>query len=235
MKLLLQKGSHYLHFLPVTFSTSKFNVYYSRPYGEPETDIKFPYEELNKYSISHGWRKVFPGEQFEDISLILVFDQGWDEVEWKPYPIYQGHGAISSKKLSKKSLDELLSSWTLVGPEMMGDHKHSDHQSYHNVYSDHPYYVHAEKQIYSSGVKPIGPKLTLEHQGTDLLKIFGPEDDKYHFVVKHIFDPPEIILTANYKGKTYHGKTWAKGIPQEDIYTLMVLKNKMILEMQAAN
>lgn len=173
-KTLLQKGEYFLHITPKMYSKDLMLVRFSAPFDQDEyPGVDFPVTPLSSYPDSNGWNKTFPLNDYEVIVLTLGFEQGWDEVDYLPYPIY--------KKPAQPLANPAAFSLSHIGLDA-----HLNHH-YHNVYHS-PLSSYSFAEMYDN------------HFLETLTQGFYAK--KFKLKLLKVSDPPSLKLQGTVNGKT---------------------------------
>ena len=180
--LMMVKKDHYLHMRKALLSQTEF-VFIHTP---GKAQIVAPVAGIEPSRPPNGdaygnTRHYYPAEKFDEVSLRLAFEQGWEEQEYIPYSTLQSQVKAATKvaettkkslpkltEASKAAMDEFSKLLSSIPPKISVAEKEWEHThwayenkySYHNPetieYSQADYFTTTEmyKQHYDSYTKP---------------------------------------------------------------------------------
>lgn len=194
-KTLLKKDEvHYLHFIKDIFGLDNMRVFYSRPEGVTDLDVSFPSEWSSHSPNQFGWLRKFLIKDFEEIILTLGFEQGWEEVAYKNYPIY-------SPKPATMTIDKYKKLSQVYHAPASSHHLHND---YVGDYSSQDYKVSSYDHYAVGGLISSYSKYETDH---NFIHHFcnGYTGKKYNIKLLAYSDPKQFKIEASYGGNVLYG------------------------------
>ncbi len=211
-KLMLTKADHYIHVRKVILSQDRAELIYSS--GETQIDDLDLPEPLQGPIVDtfSNVRRQYLISSIEEITLRLVFEQGWEEAKYVDYPVYQPHKKVSPPPPPPSSnaqefmklmqsyepvISKLPSAWKPVGYVKDSYHNHYAYHTPGKKYYESPEFV-AEPVL----VKDI-PEFTKKGIAVEAelaAKFYDYSAEKKYNVITKVVEQPDMLVKITVAG-----------------------------------
>ncbi len=211
-KMMLTKADHYIHIRKVILSQDCAEVIYSSGQAEIDNPV-FP-EPLQGPIVDafSNVRRKYLISSIEEITLRLVFEQGWEEAKYIDYPIYQPHKEVNPPPPPTSAAQEYIKLLNVLEPKIsklpsawkpVGYAK----DSYHNHYAYHMpekkyYYESPEFVVEPVLVKDI-PEFTKKGIAVEAelaAKFYDYSAEKKYNVITKVVEQPDMLVKITIAG-----------------------------------